>query len=135
MTAMSNLSKHLQTVSAFACWHKSRDESTATTINALTAGKARYQFWLDIREPCPDVKLTDLRVRKVGAAHSSEQFIRNAKYRGMPDVRCGHRVRTNGCDGIIVGHNSSANFNVLFDSGRYAGQTLNVHPSEIELVP
>jgi hypothetical protein len=36
---------------------------------------------------------------------------------------------------VIVGHNSSANFDVLFDddSPRYAGNTLNVHPSEIKL--
>lgn len=122
-------------VFAFACSHKNHPEWRYTIYNALTAGKARYQYFLDVREPWPDVKLIDLRARKIGPAHSSEGFIHNAIYRGMPDVRCGRRVRTNGCDGVIVGHNSSANFNVLFETGKYAGQTLNVHPSEIELLP
>lgn len=123
-----------ETVYAFACWHKCRDESKADMVNATTRSKARYKYWLDIREPRPDVSIMDIKVRKVGPAHSSAQFIHNAKYRGMPDVRCGQRVRTNGCEGVIVGHNSSANFDVLFQSGKFAGATLNVHPSEIELL-
>lgn len=74
--------------------------------------------------------------RKIGNPVSSEQFLRNAKYRGMPDLRCGHRVKVGPGIGTIVGHNSSANFNVLFDtdSPKYAGLKLNVHPSEIVLL-
>lgn len=132
MTSRSNVAAP---VFAFLCRHKDQPESMGRTINALTAGKARYEYFLEISEPCPDVRLIDILVRKVGAPHSSEQFIRNAMYRGMPDVRCGQRVCTNGSEGVIVGHNSSANFDVLFQSGDYAGLTLNVHPQEIELLP
>lgn len=129
-------------ISAFACWHKSRDESMASIVNSTTHGKARYKYFLDISDCCPDLKIMDIRVRKVGGPRSSEQFIRNAKYRGMPDVRCGQRVRVKDTgegdvvgEGVIVGHNSSANFDVLFETGRFAGQTLNCHPCGLELLP
>jgi predicted short-subunit dehydrogenase-like oxidoreductase (DUF2520 family) len=37
--------------------------------------------------------------------------------------------------GTIVGHNSSANFDVLFDyGGKYGGLTLSVHPSEMTVI-
>ena len=127
---------------AFACWHKSRDESTATIINSTTRSKARYQYFLDISDVWSEVKIMDIKVRKVGAPHSSERFIANAKYRGLPDVRCGRRVRVKDTgegddigEGVIVGHNSSANFDVLFESGRFTGQVLNVHPCGLELLP
>ncbi len=53
----------------------------------------------------------------------------------MPDVECGQRVTVNGNAGTIVGHNESANFNVLFDDDaeHYAGLTLSVHPQDIIL--
>jgi len=103
-------------------------------INSTTSGKAKCEYFRDVTDPWPDVRFIDIRVRKVGAAHTSEGFVRNVKYRGMPDVKCGQRVKVNGNSGWIVGHNSSANFDVLFDSGKWAGCTLNVHPSEITLV-
>jgi hypothetical protein len=105
-----------------------------TIINSTTAGKAKRQYHRDVSDPWPDVRFIDIRVRKVGAPQTSDAFIRNAKYRGMPDVKCGQRVKVSGNFGWIVGHNSSANFDVLFDSGKWAGATLNVHPSEIALV-
>jgi hypothetical protein len=52
----------------------------------------------------------------------------------MPDVRCGQRVRVGKHVGVIVGHNSSANFNVLFGEGEYKGKTLNVHPAEVVVI-
>jgi hypothetical protein len=103
-------------------------------INSTTAGKAKREYHRDVSDPWPDVRFIDIRVRKIGAAHTSEGFVRNAKYRGMPDVKCGQRVSVNGSEGWIVGHNSSANFDVLFDTGRLSGCTCNVHPSEIKLV-
>src|ERR1700759_924176 len=106
-----------------------------TMVNAKEAGKAKAEFLSDVQECWPDVKYTDIRCRKVGPAHTSEQFIENAKYRGMPEVRCGQRVSLRGEFGYIVGHNSSANFNVLFDDdSKFNGHMLNVHPSEITLV-
>jgi len=119
-------------VHAFAC--RLRSSEHETIVNNLSAGAAKYRFLLDVRDPWPDTKYTDIRVRKIGPAHTSEQFLRNAKYRGMPHIRCGDRVRVGEEEGAIVGHNGSANFDVLFTSGKWAGQTLNVHPSEVMLL-
>jgi hypothetical protein len=105
-----------------------------TVINSTTAGKAKQQYHRDVSDPWPDVRFIDIRVRKIGGPRTTDAFVRNATYRGMPDVKCGQRVKVNGNFGWIVGHNSSANFDVLFDSGKWAGATLNVHPSEIVLV-
>lgn len=123
-------------VFAFECRHAKDDCPRRGTIyNATTRGKAINQFYHDVIDCWPDVKFTDLRARKIGPAHTSEQFIRNAIYRGMPDVRCGQRVKVGDVFGYIVGHNSSANFDVLFDEGgRYGGLTLNVHPADVELL-
>jgi hypothetical protein len=105
-------------------------------INHRSAGKAKYEYWRDVTESWPDVPITAMRARKIGAPRTSEAFERNAKYRGMPEVKCGQRVKVGNALGVIVGHNSSANFDVLFDDDapKYAGRRLNVHPQEIELL-
>lgn len=107
-------------------------------INARTAGKAKYQYWLDVTDAWPDVPLTAMRAKKYngGRPYTSEAFERNAKYRGLPDVKCGQRVRVGNDEGVVVGHNSSANFDVLLDddSLKYGGRKLNVHPQEIEII-
>ena len=107
-------------------------------INARTRGKAKYQYWLDVTDVWPDVPITAMRARKYnnGEPHTSEGFERNAKYRGLPNVKCGQRVRVGSDEGVIVGHNSSANFDVLLDddSLKYGGRKLNVHPQEIEII-
>lgn len=123
---------------AFECTVKDAPWGWApTVINSTTASKAKVEYWRDVTDSWPDVPFIDVRVRKVGGPHTSEQFVRNAHYRGMPEVKCGQRVRVKSSAGdslgYIVGHNSSANFNVLFDEGRLAGGTYNVHPSEIIL--
>ena len=125
----------MSTVFAFEVWVVGFSEGSHI-INAQSLGKAKYQVWRDILDPWPDTPFTAMRGRKIGPAHTSEQFKRNAVYRGMPDIKCGQRVRVGTDCGTIVGHNSSANFNVLFDddSPKYAGLTLNVHPQEIEIV-
>lgn len=106
------------------------------TINHVTAGKARYEYLLDLRDAWPDATFADITVRKIGPAHTSEAFKRTATYRGMPALTCGQRVEV--CSGshralgVIVGHNDSANFDVLFDEDTYfKGGIGNVHPSEI----
>lgn len=123
-------------VFAFACRMSWAPQWGETIYNTTSAGKAKAQHFRHVSEPWPDSKFTDVRCRKVGGPQSSERFIANAKYRGMPDVRCGQRVRVGDAgEGVIVGHNSSANFDVLFDTGKYAGQPLNCHPSTVELIP
>jgi hypothetical protein len=107
-------------------------------INAVTAGKAKYQYWLAVTDAWPDVPITAMRARlyNSGRPYTSPEFERNAAYRGMSEVKCGQRVRVGANEGVIVGHNSSANFDVLFDDDapKYPGMRLNVHPQEMELI-
>ena len=116
-----------------------RGKDWQRTINHLTAGKARYEYLLDLRDAWPDATFADITVRKIGPAHTSEAFKRTATYRGMPALTCGQRVEV--CSGsqralgVIVGHNDSANFDVLFDEDTYfKGGIGNVHPSELRTV-
>ena len=105
------------------------------TVNARTSGQAKSDYHRDLSDPWPDIPYTAIRCRKIGAPHTSKQFVRNAEYRGLPDVKCGQRVKVGDEFGVIVGHNSSANFDVLFDAdSKYRGQTLNCHPDSCEMV-
>ena len=120
---------------AFEVWD-SKSPDHRTVINHRTSGAARYDFLQDVRDCWPDAKYTDMRARKIGPPHTSAAFIRTARYRGMPDLRCGDSVTVNGEQGFVVGSNDSANFNVLFDqSSNWRGCILNVHPSELRLTP
>lgn len=121
------------TIFAFECRHKDGDWG-GTIINSTSAGRAKSDYLLDVRDVWPDVEYTDIRVRKLGGPHTSDGFVRNARYRGLPEVKCGQRVQVGDSTGWIVGHNSSANFDVLFDSGRLKGGPYNVHPCEIKLL-
>ncbi len=107
-----------------------------TYINAASPGKAKLQFLLDLDGCFPDLRFTDLRVRKLKAPHTSLSFIRNARYRGLEDLKCGQKVRVGEAFGTVVGHNASANFDVLFDekSPKYPGQRLSVHPAELQVI-
>ncbi len=116
-----------------------RGKEWQRTVNHLTAGKARYEYLLDLRDSWPDATFADITVRKVGPAHTSDAFRRTATYRGRTELACGSRVEVvSGSQralGVIVGHNDSANFDVLFDEDTYfKGGIGNVHPSEIRLV-
>lgn len=126
---MSVTTARPQTVRAYAVRIDGHEHERI--INARSAGKAKYEYLLDLRDVLPDLKITDIRCRSLGHPHSSKDFLRCATYRGLPNARCGDRVRVGDNTGTIVGHNSSANFDVLFDDGQWAGETLNVHPSEI----
>lgn len=121
-------------VFAFDVWVKGTDWHR--TVNARTAGKAKQQYHSDVADAWPDVPFTAMRCRKIGAVVTSEQFARNAEYRGFPGLRCGQRVKVGDALGTIVGHNASANFDVLFDEdSKYRGLTLNAHPDGCVLIP
>jgi len=119
------------TVFAFACRVAGKPEWRETIYNATSSGKAKQEHHANVTEPWPDIPFTAIRCRKIGPAHTSADFRRVAEYRGLPAIRCGQAVQVGGAAGTIVGHNSNANFNVLFHTGQWAGQTLNVHPSEV----
>lgn len=125
----------MKPIFSFACRTSWAPQWGETIYNSTSAGKAKVEHFYQVRDAWPDTKYTEIRVRKVGGPRTSERFRHNAAYRGMPDVKCGQRVKVGEAFGSIVGHNASANFDVLFDEGgKYGGMTLNVHPSEIELV-
>ena len=98
-------------------WHR--------TVHAETAGKARYRYWLGVREAREDVKITDIRVLSCGAPRTDEAFRRIAEYRGVPFARVGMSVIVDGKPGVLVGANDSSNFDVLFESGGIG----NCHPN------
>jgi len=120
---------------AFEVWVKGYEEHPSV-VNAATAGKAKYRQWLEVRDAWQDTPITAMRSRRIGAARSDQNFLHTARYRGLPDLRCGQRVRVGTDLGRVAGSNSSANFDVIFDDDapRYAGLTLSVHPSELEIL-
>lgn len=117
-------------VFAFSC--RIVGSAYETIINTTTRGKAKAAFMLDIHDIWPNLRYTDIRARKIGPPHTSKAFKRNAAYRGLPDVCCGQRVQVGQNQGVIVGHNESANFNILFDpASKFGHIVLNVHPGDI----
>ena len=120
-------------VYSFEVWPDGKRD-LAQVINARSSGKAKSEYHADVSE-CLDVQYTAIRCRKIGGPQTSDDFVRLCKHRGV-QVRCGHRVAVGDGRGVIVGHNSSANFDVLFDadSPEYADLKLSVHPSSVELV-
>ena len=119
---------------AFEVWVDGQ-QSWARTINARSSGKAKAEYHRSVSE-CYQVDFCRMRCRKIGGPVTTSQFMHNAAYRGMPEIRCGQRVRVGENPGVIVGHNESANFNVLFDdnSPEYPGLTLNVHPRDVKII-
>lgn len=109
-----------------------RGEDLRSTVNSITLGKAKAEFLRDIQDFWPGAKFTDVVGRKAGPAHTSPAFLRTAKYRGLPNLRCGDPVTVNGRCGFVVGHNDSANFDVLFTDGDWKGCVLNCHPSDFD---
>lgn len=103
----------------------------SATVNERSAGRAKGAYHRCVIDAWPNVPFTAMRARKLGAPQSSPGFLRCAEYRGV-GLRCGQKVSVRCGDsarrGVVVGHNDSANFDVLFFD---TGQRLNVHPSEI----
>jgi len=93
-------------------------------VPAPTAGQAKYRTWLDIRESWPDTPITSMRARLVREYVEPAGFRSCVEGRGIAFARIGMRVLlSDGTSGHIVGHNSSANLDVLV--GRVV---FNVHP-------
>lgn len=129
MTAKQERAKKHGPVFSFECWVVGTDWHQ--TVTARTAGRAKYEYWRDVRESWESVKFTDVRVKKLGRPVTGSEFLKVARYRGLPEARIGMRCRAEGMEGIIVGHNSCANFDVLFDGYTFP---MNVHPHGLELL-
>ena len=122
MAAKSPHPKPLR-VRAYECKVKYFD--WRTTVHAETASKARYRYWLHVREPYPDVRLIDIEVLSCGPPVTDDKFRRIAEYRGVPFAHVGMRVIACGKPGVLVGANDSSNFDVLFEGGVVG----NCHPN------
>lgn len=101
-------------------------EESGMNVTSMTASKARYKYWLELDGY--DIPYINIRSRQVGSIVTSEAFKMNAEYRNIPFAFCGMKVSTTEGDGIIIGHNSSANLDVYFLTGPHKGLTLNCHP-------
>lgn len=116
-------------VRAYECWPVWAPQ-WARTINSISAGRARAEYWSSLCESYPDTPYTDVRSRVAGAPQANDDFARTARYRGVEDVaRVGGRVKVGDDEGLIVGSNASANFDVLFVTGPHRGQKVNCHPN------
>ena len=98
------------------------------SVLALSAGRAKSDYWRDVVECWPGVKYTDITCR-LGVRRVDEAFNRVAAYRGVPFAHVGMAVEVDGHHGVIAGKNDSANFDVLFTDGEWKGATLNCHPN------
>lgn len=104
-------------------WFPGHEEVVA----APTAGNAKYRKWLSISDAYEDCPITSMRARLVDGYCEPPGFRRCVEYRKIPFARIGMRVQIGygpqAREGRIVGHNDSANLDVLID-----GQVLNCHP-------
>jgi len=110
---------------SFAC---SLDGVHETVINHVSRGKAKARFLIEL--DMDGIEFTDIKCRKIGLPATTQRFINNAEYRNIQFAHCGMMVEVGGEKGWIVGHNSSANLDVLFDKdSKYGEQVLNCHPN------
>ncbi len=92
-------------------------------VHHTSRGRAKAEFLAEL--DMPEYEYTDIRCRCLGRPRTSQAFKDNAEYRGIPFAYVGMMVMVGDKRGWIVGHNSSANLDVLFDDGL----TLNCHPN------
>lgn len=113
---------------AFSCTVKGTDWDRV--VHAFTRSKARYIYWLDVKDSWPDTTLMDICVRSLGPPRTTEKFQHTADYR-KAWFKLGDKVRVGDSLGFVADSDSSANFVVHCFSGRYAGGIIHAHPSEI----
>lgn len=107
----------------------------ASVVYALSAGKAKYERLLSIWDAWGkdgtwngnSISFAILTCRAVGEFQPLSLH-RTATYRGLEFVRAGMAVEVGGSRGVVVGSNSSANFDVTFTEGKHKGETLSCHP-------
>jgi hypothetical protein len=114
---------------AYECGVKGQEWKTV--VHHLSAGKAKYRYLLQIRDAWEHVTFKDITCRTLGPPRDTEDLQRTVAYRGV-DLHMGDRVKVGDSIGYIAGTNSSANFDVVFITGKYAGNVLNCHPIAIE---
>jgi hypothetical protein len=116
-------------MNAYSVWPIDRPH-WATTINASSIGRAKSEYFRNLLDAWPDYQYCELRAKKIGAPQTDDRFLSCARYRGVPELRCGMRIRTGNREGIVVGHDASANFIVEFNDGRRG----SVHVGEMTIL-
>jgi hypothetical protein len=121
-------------VKSYKVWIEKRDDINYSILNGISEGYVKSKFYKNLKDFLK-IKFTDVRVKLLGAPYSSEGFLKNAKYRNLPNLRCGDLVDVNGNLGYVIGYGSSALIEIIFE--KYQNKknvTLFVHPDEIKMV-
>lgn len=99
----------------------------SSIVVARSRGAAKYRHWLHVSDAWQELPFTSMRARAVEGFVASDRFRACMEYRGVPFARVGMTVKLDdGATGTIVGHNASANLDVIFDG---SDQVLNCHPA------
>jgi len=101
-------------------------EDQPRTVIAATPGKAKYQVWQEVGEHFNSFQhfLENIAWCRKICSFPMADFRKTCISRGIPFAEIGMKVRAAGRDGVIIGVNTSANLDVLFDDGT----TGNCHP-------
>ena len=124
----------MKTLKTFECSVEySGGKKYSDTIVALTPAKARYQFYRRMEYDKPYKNwFKHINVRSLGVMKPSDFFEDIEKFndvcerRGLEFVRMGMTINVAGKKGIVVGGNSSLNFNVVMEGTTYSQ---NCHPT------
>lgn len=110
------------------CFRKFGQVHSSHLYQNCTTSHPRPQH-LILDSQVSDALYTAIRCRKTGSPKAIEAFQQVANYRGIPFAKIGMRVEVDGEKGLIMGHNSSANFNILFLDGCFKNRVLNCQPN------
>lgn len=95
----------------------------SSQYTATSAGKARYQHFLELGDVCPDISITEIKVRSLGAIMPDTRVSDYARRYKVP-AKVGRRVVMDGRSGRIIGC-SDGYLKVLFDDTNTHG---HCHP-------
>jgi hypothetical protein len=131
------------TLASYQVWVAGQEPAEPTTVMATSRGRAKAEYHRDIGDCWPDLPFTRLRCRKVFGRDSrlAERVAALGVSRGLAGATLGGLVECleardeagQPARGRIVGTNASANFDVLFESGKHTGLRLNCHPDYLRL--
>lgn len=121
-------------IKAYKCYLAEYEER-GSIINAQSAGKAKDIYFRHLRDPWPEIKFTDIKVKTVGDVVSTEGFENIVRYRRVSNAKIGMRVTVLcGQDGkrsaiLVDGGGGGAYFEVIFEDTQ---ERMYVHPAEVE---
>jgi hypothetical protein len=117
-------------VFAFEVW-TTCDPHVRTIINQRTRDRARYEYFVSVRDWCQGLRFIEVRGRKLGAPVTTHELAAVLKERQRPDLRAGVGVVHDGRGGVVVDA-CGGYVAVLFD---HADWQMPVHPGELTVEP